>query len=255
MLSSIKQTEKSFAIGVSNNKDLIYLDPESQIKNRISLPNCEILPPKTRNIEREIVVCYGCSGAGKSHIVKKYTKYYHRLYPDNDIFLISKLSGDKTFEDIEDIVTRIPLDISLLLDIANGIAIHDENDPERISDCLFILDDIDAINNKDVATALNSLITALLELGRHGNISGILTAHLPIGGRDLARARTMMNESSRCVIFPSAGSQHLLKRLLTTYIGFDNLQVFEIMNLKSRWVCIHKSRPQYILHEKGAYIV
>jgi hypothetical protein len=69
--------------------------------------------------------------------------------------------------------------------------------------------------------------------------------------------RRLLNEATSVVIFPKAGSNNLNVKYLKNYGGFSDESIEKILHLPSRWVAIYRTLhpAQYILHEKGCYLV
>ena len=67
------------------------------------------------------------------------------------------------------------------------------------------MDDIDVINPKKVKDAVFQILNEILQIGRHVNITCIVTNHLPTA---FQRTRVILNESDIIVYFPlSAGGK------------------------------------------------
>ena len=60
-----------------------------------------------------------------------------------------------------------------------------------LQDSLVIMDDIDVINPKKVKDAVFHILNEILQIGRHFNITCIVTNHLPT---DFQRTRIILNE-------------------------------------------------------------
>ena len=101
----------------------------------------------------------GPTGSGKSFFCYQYGKLYKEMFPDNPIYLFSKLKKDKSIDPL--MPTRILLDETIL---ENPII------PEELGDSLVIFDDIDAIQNDAVRKHIQKFRNDLLECGRHEKI-------------------------------------------------------------------------------------
>ena len=66
------------------------------------------LIPSTDKKQREIWYISGPSGSGKSYIAKGLAQEYHTLYPDRQIYLVSKLEQDATLDKLKYLVRIDP---------------------------------------------------------------------------------------------------------------------------------------------------
>ena len=234
------------AIGInSKTADVLYCsDNMLEEKNEVEMKNLEIIPPCKKN-QREVCYIAAPSGAGKSYVCKQYIEKYQKLHKKNDVYIFSKLAEDKTLKDLKKIY-RIPIDDDL---VENPIEI------DELENCLVVFDDIDTISVKAHSLALTQIMNDILEIGRHNNITCLITSHL-INGNDKKRCRTIMNESHRVVIFPRTSTFHAVDYFLREYVGVrDKKMTKKIMDLPSRSVCIHKQFPMYVMHQNGAFMI
>ena len=236
---------------------VIYLTDDYKLeKNALHGDNIEIIPIKSPSParasggEREVVTAFGPSGAGKSHVCKQYVKNYKKLWPKRDVFILSKVVGDPTFDDISDMVDFIPLDISVIMSIELG-----RESPDSLDPCLIVFDDIDAIEDKSLNLAVSNLLKSVLELGRHNQVSAFITQHLIGTGTDQKRSRTILNETHRVFVFPAASSTSSLEYFLTKHVGISKDESKIIKSLPSRWVCIHRRYPLYYVWSEGIAMV
>jgi hypothetical protein len=190
--------------------------------------------PNTKS-ERDILYIAGPSGSGKSFYTKLYLQNYMKQFPNNSIYMLSKLNDDKSLDGIP--LKRIMIDNRV---ISEPFTVEDFKDS-----CL-ILDDIDALKEKNLKQALYALKTEILETGRHFNVSLILTSHLACKGNE---TKSILNESHSITIFLKSGMpvQHLLKN----YMGMELKQIKRLYDLPSRWITIFRGYPMIVLSEKS----
>lgn len=230
----------------NNKKKIIYInDGTVEKKNKkfsIEKNNCifEQIP----NIKKKLEIIYisGPSGSGKTYYAKKYAKKYKNIYPNNNIFLFSKLLTDKSIDDIAKI-KRI---------ILNQEILNNKIMPEDLKDSLVIFDDIGSIRDPKIKKEVYDIVHDCITIGRHYNIKIIITTHLLTNYKE---TRSVINECDYVVIFPKSGNYKQIKYFLENYIGCDKYQINKILNLPSRWICIRKIYPTCILHEKGIYLL
>ncbi len=184
----------------------------------------------------------GSSGSGKSWYVKQYIIEYHKLLPKNKIYVLSSLKSDDSLDSLK-YIKRLKLDDKFL---NADITIED------FKDTLVIADDTDVIKNKYVRDKVYNIIDQILEIGRHHNISLLITNHLATNGTDTKRA---INEAHFVVIFPMTISSRAKRYLLGEYLGLSKEQLKELNTLKSRAITIIRAYPKLILSEKKIYVL
>ena len=196
-----------------------------------------------KKTERSILYVTGQSGSGKSYYTKDYATNYQKMYPKNEVYLISAVQDVSTIDKIKKLRK---------IDIFKPIFSEVEVPLEEFKDSLVIFDDVDSIGNKKLKKKVWEIMSNILTMGRHYNISAIITFHVATAGNE---TKLILNESQSITIFPSASGGRTLKYLLDSYLGLDKKQIERIKQLDSRWVTIVKSYPKTVLYDKGAYIL
>ena len=176
--------------------------------------------PNTKN-ERDILYIAGPSGSGKSWYTKMYLLNYKLLFPDNKIYMFSKLFEDKSLEEVQ--IERVMIDERL---ISEPFDVYD------FSNCVVIMDDIDALREKDLKNAIYDLKNEILECGRHTHTTLILTSHLACKGHE---TKSILNEAHSLVFFMKSGMP--VKHLLKSYLGMEEKQIKYLILLK-QYTCI-----------------
>jgi hypothetical protein len=193
--------------------------------------------------ERSILYITGQSGSGKSYYTTEYVANYKKMYPKNDVILVSAVNDTSTIDKIKKLKK---------IDIRKPEFLSTDVPLEELKDCCIIFDDVDSISNKFVKKKVWELMSNVLTMGRHFNITAIITFHVATAGNE---TKLILNESQSITIFPSASGGRTLKYLLDSYLGLDKKQIEKIKSLDSRWVTICKSYPKVVLYEGGAYIL
>ena len=247
---STRKTVGAKPIGISNkDAKILYLSNDFELeKNTVEIPDLTLLPPIDKD-EREVIYISAPSGAGKSHLARDYIEKYQTLFPKRDIYIFSTVTDDAAFKKLKKKnVFFIPVDESLVENPINVL--------EEMKDCLVLLDDCDQHSGaKELDKALDNLIKALLEVGRHVNCTVLITSHLLLGNNK-GRTRIILNEASRVVIFPKAIMYKTIAYFLSTYLGItDKNDIKDIASIKSRWVCLSKSFPIYAMWQSGARVL
>lgn len=98
----------------------------------------QLAPRPLKEKERSVLFVAGESGAGKSYYIREYAKFYNKMFPKNQIYLISYLKYDDTL-DTYDKIKRINAFTTEFLDDCMQI------DLEEFKDTFIIFDDIDLL--------------------------------------------------------------------------------------------------------------
>lgn len=188
--------------------------------------------------ETERVYIAGKSGTGKSSLASMYAREYREMFPERRLILISTHSEEKAYSAFD--MTQIELDDDF---ISNPPTLDD------LSESLVIFDDTDNLNSKKLQDAVKAVNNNLIANGRKYNIHCITMSHQLM---DYSRTRHLLNEANRVVFF-LGGSAYHNKRYMNVYAGLDKQQSAKVLGLKSRWVCLGLTLPNYYIsqHEIG----
>jgi hypothetical protein len=190
---------------------------------------------------REVWYVAGASGSGKSYIAKGYGEYYRKLFPDREVYLISKLTEDKTLDSMAGGKPhRISVD-SLL---------EDYPEVSEFKDCMIIFDDIDCFEGAHLKV-VHQLIDDLAITGRHSNTTLFFLTHYITNYK---KTRLIINEATHFVVYPQATSASALKYLLATHIGMD-IDAIKALRKMGRWVCVAKNYPQWLVASQTAKVI
>lgn len=191
--------------------------------------------------KREVFYVAGQSGSGKSYFARGIAENYKKLFPERDIYLISKLQEDETLDKMK---IGKPKRISL------QSLVDDPVDLDEFKDCLIIFDDFDTLD-KPYFQVVHKLIEDLCIMGRHSNTSMLILSHYLT---NYSKTRLILGEANFLVLYPLATSQKALKYVCEHYGGLDKE---DMMGLKKRgrWICIHKNYPSYVISDKEANLL
>lgn len=190
--------------------------------------------------KREVIYITGQSGSGKSYIAKGYAAYYHKLFPDRGIYLISKLKEDETLDALK-FIKRV--NIQSLVD--------DPPDISEFNDCLVIFDDYDALKG-DQEKAVQTLMEDICVTGRHTVTSALLLSHHLSNYR---KTRLILNEVQRMVVYPQSTAAKALRHLLENHAGVDPDDLKRHKKWGSRWLCYFKGFPSMVIGSQNAEIL
>ena len=199
---------------------------------------------KHGKLQRIILYITGPSGSGKSTYVKMFLRNYKIKYPDNNIYLFSKVQQDDSLDDIPGIKRAIidknliedPLDVS---DLKNSVVIFDD------------VDDIPEISKeqKEIKKALEQLRAEILSTGRHYNVSMLNTSHEACNSH---KTKKMLNESHYITIFPNSG-QSGLDYFCDKYLGIKQKNLDKLRKLETRWITLGKQYPTICYTEREIF--
>jgi hypothetical protein len=198
------------------------------------------IPNKDR--ERDVLYVAGQSGSGKSYYTLQFAKEYHKMFPKNDIYLFSTLSGDSTLDKV-DFIKKIKLSDEFL---------NTEFTHEDFSDSLVIMDDVDTISNNVIKKKVFQILNMLLETGRHSKTSIIYTSHLACKGHE---SKTILNEAHSVTVFCKTMGSKTLKYLLDNYFGLSKQEIDKLKVIPSRFITIMKTYPTIAISEKSCFIL
>ena len=202
-----------------------------------------VIQPLPRFDKTERCYVAGQTECGKTYYVKHYLNQLQKVFPKKKIFIFSDVESDPEIDDLKNL-TRFTLDEELLE--------KEPIKPEIFKESICLFDDIDSIQNPKLLKYVQALRDSILRRGRHEDISCIVTSHLLTNYKD---TRIILNECNNITIFCRSGSSYGIKYLLKHYIGLDKKQIQHILDLPSRWVTINKNSPQYVIYEKGVFIL
>jgi hypothetical protein len=197
--------------------------------------------PRFNKTERAYIC--GQTECGKSYWCKNYLKQMLKVHPNKKVILISDVDQDEELDNIKNI-TRLKL--------TDELENKKPPKPEAFRNNIVLFDDIDSIQNKKVYDMICNLRDSLLRRGRHEGISVLITSHLCTNYKD---TRIILNECNSITFFPRSGSSHGIKYMLKKYAGLNKAQIQKIFNLPSRAVTVYMYYPQYVIYEKGVYLL
>ncbi len=224
-------------------------EKQSTITNQVELPiSCHFsLLPNADKDKRDCWYIAGQSGSGKSYIAKMLAENYCKMYPDRKVYLISKLDNDETIDSAACDIIR--------LDYSDW----DEEPPEinTIKNCMVIFDDVDTISKDENGVQVQQFADDIATMGRkhgddQGNITMIYISHTLTNYK---KSRILLLESTHYVLFPQNTSTNTMRHLLITHVGMDEKDIKKLKRLKSRWICIKKGFPSYLIYQHGAKLL
>lgn len=245
----IEAREKGVApdelIGVPDQAKPIYkrICSESDSDKTIELsPEEMFMPiPSPDPKQRQVWYVAGQSGSGKSYFARGIAENYKKLFPEREIYLISKLQEDETLDKMK---VGKPKRISL------QSLVDDPVELDEFKDCLVIFDDWDTLD-KPYFPIVHKLIEDLAIMGRHSNTSMLILSHYLT---NYSKTRLILGEAQYLVLYPLATSQKALKYVCEHYGGMDKEDIITLKK-RGRWVLIHKNYPSYVISQHEANLL
>lgn len=192
--------------------------------------------------ERQIMYVTGQSGSGKSFWCRRYLESYQKVYPDRPIYLFSSIAEDDSIDKIKNL-QRVKLTPEL---------IHEEFSAEDFKDSCVVMDDCDVILDKALRKKVLQIQGSILQIGRHFNVSCLITSHVATNGAD---TKLILTESHSITLFPNNMNARSLKYLCESYMGLDKNEIKQLKKLKGRSVTFCKTFPKVIVSDKELYIM
>jgi hypothetical protein len=171
---------------------------------------------------------------------------YKKLWPENNIYLISQCDNDPAFDSQQEIlqIKRIELSPKLYQQpLDTNIA---------FAQSLVIFDDIDNISDKKILEAVRNIRDRILETGRKSWITCIVMCHSLLDGKNTKKT---LSECTDIVLFPSSGNFNATSGYLTRYFGLNTASIRSLMDRvdNSRYMILHKNHPQYCMCEQKLF--
>ena len=200
-------------------------------------------PVIVKSKEREVKYFSGASGAGKSFKVAEYLKVYKKAYPKRDIFVFSSLLDCPTLDKVKGL-KRIKVNEPMFLNEPIGAS--------DFQDCCMVFDDTDCISNKIVKTKIQKIMDECLQIGRHFNITCLITSHAMCNG---LATKMILNEAHTITIFPSCSGKRVLNYLCADYLGLSKQQIAKLKKMDGRSITFARNYPRCIYSDNECFIL
>lgn len=243
-------------IGGPLDNKLIYLynieNPEKiDTEIKIEEGKMQPIPYMMDGIHKLVDILYVSArqGAGKSTYIANYIKEYHKIYPNNPIYLFSaKIEDGKLVDDAYDEKEFPYLNVM----VTDESLITQPLEPKEFNNSLVIFDDIDQLTDKKVLEKIVDFRKSIMTIGRDKGIFVIVTSHVMCDGE---KTKVFLNEHNQGTFFKGCNPSQI-KRYLKLYSGVEdhNMQK-KITELPSRWITVNQTFPAYIIYEKGIFLL
>ena len=195
--------------------------------------------PNFNRIEK--IYISGISGSGKSTFASNFIKEYKTVKRKNEFFVISNVDADDVLDKLKPI--RIDLEDEDSLS---------ETRSDDFYDSIVLFDDTDTISNGMVRKFVQHLRDDILECGRHYNTTVVAVSHVL---QNYQATRKLLNEATTVVFFPKVGSNNHNYKFLKQHCLYDENTIRRLLNLNSRWVALYRTHPNYVIYEKGVFLI
>jgi hypothetical protein len=232
-------------IGIPEKAKEIYKRIQTDQSNdtSIELPDDSMFQPipSPDSKKRQVWYVAGQSGAGKSYFARGIAENYKKLYPEREIYLISKLQEDSTLDSMK---VGKPKRISL------QSLVDDPPELDEFTDCLTIFDDFDTLD-APYDKVVHKLIEDLCIMGRHTRSSLLILSHYLTNYK---KTRLILGEANFITVYPLATSFKALKYVMEHYGGMEKEDIQE-MKKRGRWVMVYKNYPSYVISANKANLL
>lgn len=202
-----------------------------------------LFPVVSKEERPSIFYICGGTGSGKSYLAKRIIEQYKKDFPKNQVYLISQLDRDKTLDDLKYIKR---LDVETFYD--------DPISFKEFKNCLCLFDDFEVYEETDkpLFKEIIGLMNGLMTMGRHQGVSTIICQHRT---SNYKATRLALLEANWYVMYPAGASERSMKYLFHDYGGLGKETVKELKKSKSRYVCLYRHCPNFILTEHDIHFV
>ena len=241
---------------ISSPKDILFVSLSNQItENTVSqnyyhinkdkyrmLPIIKDNLEKSKNIQRDIIAVWGASGSGKSHLIDMICKM-NRLVQDRKMYYISSknMPIDPSFNSyLYDQFFTLDQFLELFMEDAD-IKAFETN--KLFDGSVLIFDDL-IFENKTIKIKFYKILNIVLTLKRMNNISVIYCFHEQT---DFLHTRTLFNELTQYICYPSMDIKNRSNRVLVDYFKLSKSEIDYINTVKNtRWVCVNTKKRAVI---------
>jgi Cdc6-like AAA superfamily ATPase len=229
----------------NENVKLLYsrIQDDDKKDTSIELPtgsSFQLIPTPDVKV-RQVWYITGQSGSGKSYQARNLAEHYKKMFPNREIYLISKLNEDSTLDTMK-VGKPKRINVQTLID--------DYPDIKEFENSMVIFDDYDSFPDK-IGKVVQQLIDDLAIQGRHTNTTILCLTHFTTNYK---KTRLLLGEATNIIVYPQSTSSHALKYLLGTHFGLSKEDLSEIKKL-GRWVSIGKNYPSYLISEHTAKLL
>ena len=247
-----KIVEKLYATNQKEgNEDQSVRFPEFKVVNNIFKLHdrdkyaLELSPEVEGENQTNRIVLIGQSGSGKTVFLSQFLDRFRNKFIHHGIFLFSRHKVDPSIDWIKEL-TRVDVsELDVIEAKRSGVPLFEI---ENLKNSVCVFDDCfsgSTVLNKWYVQLLNDLETNSRKYG----INIIITLH----NSDYSKTRFILSESNTFVFFLNS-SHALAKRIMKTYLGYDDKKADKILKIEgSRYVILRNNAPFFIMTETQVF--
>ncbi len=164
------------------------------------------------------------------------------MHPTDKIWMFSRHEEDPAYDDLGVEIKWITVTSEL---------VDTDIDLSKLRDSLVIFDDCDNLQDRKLSNFIHKLVNDIISNGRKFGIYCLYIGHQIM---NYQKTRDILNEANK-VIFYNVGPNSQVRKFLEKYGDLNKGQIEKIFSLPSRWIGISQTIPQYIIHEKGIFLL
>lgn len=207
--------------------------------------------------KRDVYYLTGGSGCGKTYQSSRYSQNYKKMYPNNNIILISHQPPTEK----SDPMSLQHLDC-IFFDLRNPKVCEsnfvgpNKLTIQELADSLVIFDDYENIRDKAVYKGVFELILDILFTGRHYRCSTMLIRHTRTS---VTETTQILTETPWICLFPGGITAESIEYFSNRYCGISKAQMREILRYchknNERYMYCHCNYPIMVITDHSMKII
>ena len=206
----------------------------TEIFDELDVSDGVIQPLPNPQLDRNGWYACGQAGSGKTFMTGKFAEELQKQNKKK-VIVFSPFEKDKSLSNVKNIsfvkmsdeMTENPIQV------------------EELANKIVIFDDIESLP-KPYNNLMKDLRDKCLQIGRKSGIDVLMTNHMLT---DYKNTRILLGETHFILFFPETATRMHIDRLCKEYVGLSKKSIDKLCNLNTRWVCIFKNAPRYIMTE------
>lgn len=199
-----------------------------------------VLSPYLEKNQTSRITCVGSSGSGKTFLMGSIIRNFIDKYP-REVYMFTTHDIDPSIDDQVN-VTRIDIsDDDIFIAYKTKEKLLNISD---LKDSFILFDDIFDSQKPLTSKFYINLANDVIQNSRKYGISSGYIIH----NTDYSKTRLIFSESTHIILFLNS-SRTMNKRILKTYLGFDDKEANKLLNIESRYLIIKNSQPNYLMTE------
>jgi len=251
-IESVKASEKiRRAVQILEEKANEKLKTEIDFSDAKEVKSVVPLIGQSKEMFDRSIFLVAPSGAGKTWMIKLIIEQDLKKRP---VVLFSKIVDDESLKSLEGLKTpKDNKDRLIKIPLLCEDDLMDLPPEDDLKETICVFDDLDSFHS-DIAEYIRSYRDAILESGRHKNITCICTSHLL---NNYTKTKTMLNEAEIVVLFPNSNRRHS-STFLRDRLGLEKDErdfLIEKASKAGRFLALKMSSPNMLIHNKGVMLV